>query len=273
MAIYLSSYIISSAMIVIIVFSPFVFKIFFNNNNFIGFGFGLLCFFITSVIVSIIIIIFLCILYYGFGKKININKNENEVSIGDYLHQTTIISIIIIIMVFLIELIFFVILYIFTKRIVNLKYINHSTLTFISGYIFLFIILYLFLIIFSLFPENYEEKYTLISTMKHKIILIMDLIITSFILKLIGTIFMLFLHLKEVINKIIFVCIGIYLMPIIFFFFGFLFHKDYLIFYPIQSINFIYFLIGTISYCLFYKPMKMDEQEISMPQTPILEDN
>ena len=154
-----------------------------------------------------------------------------------------------------------------------MKYINHSTLTFISGYTFLFIILYLSLSIFSLFPDNYEEKYKLIGIMKHKIIIIIDLIITLFILKLIGTIFMLFLHLKEVINKIIFVCIGIYLMPIIFFIFGFLFHKDYLIFYPIESINVIYFLIGTISYCLFYKPMEMDEQEISMPQTPILEDN
>ena len=271
MSMYIGSYIICSAMIVIIIFSPFVFNTLFNNNKFIGFWLGLLCSFITFFISSIVALIFFLIIFIGLKNKIEKYNDKDEVSIEDYLHQPAIILILVYIMIFLIESIFFIILYFFIKRILNLNYINKTILMFISGYTFLFIGFYIFLSTVSLSPENYEENHKLIGSLKQKILLIIDIIISLFILKLVGTIFMIFLYHKEVNDKLIFLCIGIYIIPFIFYIFGFAFHKDYILFYPTEIINFICFLVGIIFYYLFYKyKQENKKKEIYFPQESIL---
>lgn len=263
---FIVSYMISAIIIALIGCSPFLLRFFFNEKKCTGYGLGIICLLISLLAIIIIATIFISILSFPLKNKIEKYNNKKIVTLEDYLHQPAIILFLIFMMILLIDLAVFIILYIFMKRFANLKYKSYTIFTFISGYILLFIPIYLFLVYLSLFPEDYEIHTKLIDELNLKILLILNVYATIFMLKLIGVSIMLFLHQKIKQSKIIIFCLISYFAPILFLILGFSFHKDALITYPTGILDFICFILGILFYCIYYGSKEIDYQEITLPQ-------
>ena len=239
----LATFIFGMIFMLILVFSSCIFKAIFKIQSFIGFFHGLCCAFTTAIVILIYVII--VGLLFAFVIKNNSSGNTGEESLGSF----TIGSLLFICACcFILFVIIFVLIYIFTKK-VSVKEIPYNTIfMFGSGYI-LFKAIFSYLIYMAIinYPSNHTEKDGIFESFFYTLI---EIVWFFWLLSLIGTSIMCMLHHRKVNSFIIWINIGCFFGPLIFIMLFFLTLKTFFLSY----MNFIPTLatIG-LSTCFYFK--------------------
>ena len=259
--------------ILLILFSPCVLKSIYKNKKCIGYGLGLCCSIVVSIVNFLLVIsLFASTAIYDkeFFDSIIDNQNamNNNFNFEKMLSLPYKVKIMYSILYGFFNINVFFMNFKFIKRLANQQRIYNVIFTFISGYLLLNVITYSSFIYFSFDPEiiNIDMiiKYNL---NKENILLAIEIILTLQIFGYIGTAIMLFLHQKRKNSAIIWLCIVSYFFPNIFFIVGLFIKIIELIILPLLIFNLISLLLGTIFYCK-YADSKQEDGDVRLLINP-----
>jgi len=208
--------------LLLVIGSPFIFKLIFKIQNFFGYCRGICCSIVTSLILVILLVIYLIIL----GALLS-NNGSNIDSLIDSINDIDklkdfpfIILFSIWIIIAIIFLVIFLILFFFTKKISKEEDNHENIFMFFSGYILIPYTLYYLLCILLSF-EIFEMKF-IYSEINTSVLIILIEIGTLFFIALIaGSSIMMMLHHKKYNKLIIWLCVIPYFAPLIFYIIGF----------------------------------------------------
>ena len=240
--------IIGIIFLVLVIGSPFIFKLIFKIKNFFGYRIGICCFIITSIILVILLVIYSIVL--GVLLSNNDTNIESFINSLNDLNQLKDFPFIILfslwIILALIFLSIFLILYFYTKKISKEEDNHENIFMFFSGYILIpYTLYYLCCILLSF--ELFELDFIISEINTSVLIILIEIGALFFILLIAGSSIMMMLHHKKFNNLIIWLCVIPYFCPLIFYLIGFITLKGifftYLnLFCPVISIAFASFL-------------------------------
>ena len=240
--------IIGIIFLVLVIGSPFIFKLIFKIKNFLGYRIGICCFIITSIILVILLVIYSIVL--GVLLSNNDTNIESFINSLNDLNQLKDFPFIILfslwIILVLIFLSIFLILYFYTKKISKEEDNHENIFMFFSGYILIpYTLYYLCCILLSF--ELFELDFIILEINTSLLIILIEIGALFFILLIAGSSIMMMLHHKKFNNLIIWLCVIPYFGPLIFYFIGFITLKGIFFTYlnllcPLISIAFASFL-------------------------------
>ena len=283
------AFIVNSVLaIIFILLSCFVKMTSKNLKNFTGFGKGICCFFITFVFDLLLFVIFATLIYFTFKEELDeINEKLDvdhfyEIESMDLLKVLSIlweiskaIIILLIICFFAIILAQFILLFVFIKKLANQEYIYKTIFMFISGYIFLYGFTFAGNIYYSLYPEEYyEDNHSFDDEQMEKNLLYFTSFALMFILNIIGTSIMLFLHHKRASSSLIFISMITFFGPFISLILLISFKQLNEYYYYLIGVGIFSvasFIIGIFMYCKYKDREEFDTKQIGIlePQVPI----
>ena len=241
-------FIIGIIFLVLVIGSPFIFKLIFKIKNFFGYRIGICCFIITSIILVILLVIYSIVL--GVLLSNNDTNIESFINSLNDINQLKDFPFIILfslwIILALIFLSIFLILYFYTKKISKEEDNHENIFMFFSGYILIpYTLYYLCCILLSF--ELFELDFIISEINTSVLIILIEIGALFFILLIAGSSIMMMLHHKKFNNLIIWLCVIPYFCPLIFYLIGFITLKGifftYLnLFCPVISIVFASFL-------------------------------
>jgi hypothetical protein len=240
--------IIGIIFLVLVIGSPFIFKLIFKIKNFLGYRIGICCFIITSIILVILLVIYSIVL--GVLLSNNDTNIESFINSLNDLNQLKDFPFIILfslwIILVLIFLSIFLILYFYTKKISKEEDNHENIFMFFSGYILIpYTLYYLCCILLSF--ELFELNFIISEINTSVLIILIEIGALFFILLIAGSSIMMMLHHKKFNNLIIWLCVIPYYGPLIFYLIGFIILKEIFFTYlnllcPVISIVFASFL-------------------------------
>ena len=241
-------FIIGIIFLVLVIGSPFIFKLIFKIKNFFGYRIGICCFIITSIILVILLVIYSIIL--GVLLSNNDTNIESFINSLNDINQLKDFPFIILfslwIILVLIFLSIFLILYFYTKKISKEEDNHENIFMFFSGYILIpYTLYYLCCILLSF--ELFELDFIISEINTSVLIILIEIGALFFILLIAGSSIMMMLHHKKFNNLIIWLCVIPYFCPLIFYLIGFITLKGIFFTYlnllcPVISIAFASFL-------------------------------
>ena len=241
-------FIIGIIFFVLVIGSPFIFKLIFKIKNFFGYRIGICCFIITSIILVILLVIYSIVL--GVLLSNNDTNIESFINSLNDINQLKDFPFIILfslwIILALIFLSIFLILYFYTKKISKEEDNHENIFMFFSGYILIpYTLYYLCCILLSF--ELFELDFIISEINTSVLIILIEIGALFFILLIAGSSIMMMLHHKKFNNLIIWLCVIPYFGPLIFYFIGFITLKGIFFTYlnllcPVISIAFASFL-------------------------------
>ena len=216
-------FIIGIIFLLLVIGSPFIFKLIFKIQNFFGYCIGICCFIITSIILIILLIIFsivLGVLLSNNGENMESFINSlNDINKLKYFPFIILFSIWIVLA--LIFLAIFLILYFYTKKISKEEDNHENIFMFFSGYILIPYTLYYFCCILLSF-EIFELSFIITEINASVLIILIEIGALFFILLIAGSSIMMMLHHKQFNKLIIWLCVIPYFSPLIFYILGFI---------------------------------------------------
>lgn len=216
-------FIIGILFLLLVIGSPFIFKLIFKNQNFYGYCRGICCCIVTGLILLLLIIIFSIVLEVLLSNyDYNINSLINSFNDIEKLKDFPFIILFIIwIVIALIFLTIFLILYFYTKRISKEEDNHENIFMFFSGYILIpYTLYYLFCILLSF--EIFDLKFIIAEISASVLIILIEIGALFFILLIAGSSIMMMLHHKRFNKLIIWLCVIPYFSPLIFYILGFI---------------------------------------------------
>ena len=243
-------FIIGIIFLILVISSPFIFKLIFKIENFFGYCAGICCSVITGISLVVLILISIIVLSIiisnnvengGIEKLINSLNDINNLKDIPFIFLFIIWAILAVIL-----LVIFLVLYFRAKKVSNPQDKSESIFMFFSGYILIpYIFWYIFCIALSFEIKIFSQTG---ESLTSGLILLWEFGGFFFILLLAGSSIMIMLHHKKFNNLIIWCCVGSYFGPLIFDFLGFITLKGFFFSY----LNIIFPLISLSMACFLY---------------------
>lgn len=229
----IAPFVIALIFILITIASPLLFKFIFNVEKFNGFLTGLICSLITCSSLALLILIAVIVLNIVIsndvdngGIEILINSLNDITNLEELSFLTKFLVWGILAILFIV---IFLVLYFGIKFISHFEDESNMIFLFIGGYnlipsIFWYIFCILLTFEINMFSNITDEIFDIFS---NYFIILIEFGGLFFLLLLSGCSIMIMLHHKDYNTKIIWICIGTFFAPVIFYFLGFLTEKAF----------------------------------------------
>ena len=227
--------------IVLLVALPFIFKSIFKTRNFMGYSIGVCC---SVLVIATLIIIFLfgLVICEEISKRPDEHKMENR----DFFLYAIIINHILIIPA---NIVIFLFIFFYTKRISNPNQPYNSVFMFIAGYLLpQFVFIYLYFILTS-FTERIVLIPGILNFMSDALFL-NEIFFLFYMVQFAGTIMLSMLHHRKVNKSILYILLVCYFLPLPFYLIAFLMHNQYLLI-PNVVMIFAIFGLAVFFYCKY----------------------
>ena len=227
------AFVVSLIFIILLIVNPCILKPIFKIESFLGYTMGLCCSFITALIITVCVVIAIILVTLNIEKSVPMGDDAMLESLGIG------VLLIVFVVVTATYLAVFFVLMCYTKKVTAPEYAVNSIFMFISGYSFLsFIVIYIALAITALALENTGSSF----------LILFEFIIFFYILKLAGISLMFMLYHRNANRLLLFIAMGVYFGPLIFFLIGIFAKAIGLLEYPTFVFDIASIALGSFFY-------------------------